>query len=131
MTTDWRFTAAELAGMQEVQDGHMMDKCIILSYGETVNAYGNPTPNWTEGAEMWCGFQHVTPREVQPSGNVPDYDARLRLPIDTVIDPRDHVRITERHGEDITAERYQVIGSPRRGPSGLYLNMKLVTDGRS
>jgi hypothetical protein len=57
-------------------------------------------------------------------------DAVLRLPIDSVVTNVDRVQVTHRYGEMLlTPWTFAVIGMPRRGPSGLLLNLRLVTFG--
>lgn len=121
------FSTAELAGLQAAQDGHMMDTCTIDAYTEsTLNAYGMPATSYVSGSAIACGFEPATPKEGAGSADAPMMDARLRLPIGTTITAQDRITITARHGVSITATTYEVVGDVKRGPSGLWLDLKRV-----
>jgi hypothetical protein len=129
------FSSIELASMRTTQDSAMQDVCRIGEYREVLDAYGNPDTNapsslWVYGDEVACGLEMVRPRETQESGDVPLVDARLRLALDTAIDEVDRIRMEQRYGEAMDpAEVYEVAGPPRRGPSGLVVEMRLLADG--
>jgi hypothetical protein len=40
-----------------------------------------------------------------------------------VLDPRDVIRVTYRYAAAVTTEYFDVVGPPRRGPSGLYVDL--------
>lgn len=124
------FTAGELARLQDTQDGAMQDTCVVCSYSATQDDWGNPSATYTDGDALACGFEHGAPDEIQESGDVPRIDGRLRLPLGTTLDERDRVRVTHRYGVELTsAETYEVVGPARRGPSGLYVDLRLVGSG--
>lgn len=129
------FSSAELAAMRATQDSAMQDTCRIGVYREVSDAYGNPDTSspaslWVYGAALACGLEMVRPRETQESGDVPLVDAKLRLPVATSIDERDRIRIERRYGEALDPEKvYEVVGPPRRGPSGLVVSLRLLADG--
>lgn len=106
----------------------MQDTCLILAYSSTTDTYGNPVAYYAPGDATSCGLEHVNPREVQASGEVPVIQARLRLPIDTSIDERDRVQITHRYGGAVTAQTFEIVGPVKRGPSGIVLNLRMVDD---
>ena len=117
----------ELTGLQVTQEGHMMDTCVRLVYAAATDAYGIPQPTYTPAAtSLACGFN---PSSREMMNQVPDVEAVLRLPADTVLDNRDRIRITYRFGTAVTNEDYEIAGLPRRGPSGLLVPLKKVTDG--
>ena len=130
-------SAATLASLRKSYDWLMSDTCTLILRGEsTADDYGLPTVVWTEGAGIACGLdlgggsgaKHS--RQVQPGTFVPVYDARLRLPIGTDVLNLDRVRVTHRHGEALaTGLLFSVIGEPMRGPLGLVLLLKTVTEG--
>lgn len=125
------FSVDELSLMQTYQEAAMQDTCVIEQYGETTDEYNNPNPFYTDSDALDCGLEHLNPREVHGTGQVPIIDARLRLPLDTEIDTRDRIRITYRFGVALTTpERYEIIGQPRRGPSGLVIDLKKHTGGQ-
>lgn len=106
----------------------MQDTCQVLVYSSADDAYNNPSPTYTPGSAISCGVELVGPDEVQESGEVPVIDARIRLPINTTIDARDRIRVTHRYGEDVTDEDYEIEGPVQRGPSGLVVTCRVVTE---
>jgi hypothetical protein len=125
------FATAELTRMQATQDAAMQDTCIVMAYsGGAEDDYGMPLPAvYTAGETLACGLNTNPRREAMTGAQVAMVDARLRVPIDTVLDVRDRLRITHRFGVAITDETYEILGVPRRGPSGLLVDLKRVTDG--
>lgn len=125
------FDYGELDRMRATQDSAMMDTCLL---GERVelsrDVYGMPVVGWSWGDPVICGLNPVKHVEIMDGTEVVLTDAVLRLPIDTVITHVDRVQITRRYGETlITPWVFACIGMPRRGPSGLLLNLRLVTFG--
>lgn len=125
--------AGEMERMQRVQADHMMDACQILAFSSTEDAYNIPQDSYTARPEIACGFgfKQATWREVQEESEVPITETVFRLPMATAVDPRDRIRLTKRFGETVPAQDYEIIGEPQRGPSGLVVKVKLVTDGSS
>lgn len=129
MSGELMFSSAELAAMRSVQDAHMMDTCTIDVYTEgAANDYGAEVVSWVSGAAIACGFHPVATDELLDSSDVPVLDAKLRLPIATVIASVDRVTITQRHGVAVPAVQYELMGEPLRGPSGLVCELKMVVD---
>jgi len=129
MTESWHFTADELAALETDQEAHMMDTCTIGSYHAVPDGYGIPTPTYRAGSPTICGLNENVRQEVQGRGEVVMVDAVLRLPVGTVIDSRDRITITHRFGSQLAVQPvYNIIGAPRRGASGLLLNLALVTE---
>ena len=122
-------TESELTRFQETQNGAMQDTCIILDYHSVADDYGNPTESYimrlTSSA---CGYEPVKTSETHGSGEVPLFDSRLRLPINTTIDAIDRIRITHRYGAAVANKDYAIIGPVKRGPSGLILNIKRIEE---
>jgi len=122
-------TNNELTRMQETQNGAMQDTCIILDYSSVSNDWGNPTQSYIlRTSAISCGFEPVKTSETHGSGEVPLFDARLRLPINTTIDAIDRIRITHRYGVSIDNQDYSIVGPVKRGPSGLVLNIKKIEE---
>jgi len=123
------FSTSELAGLQSAQDAHMMDTCVRLVYtlGAT-DSHGKQAESWVVGATIDCGFYPGRSTEVMHWTEVVLTEAQIRLPISTVLNNRDRLRITHKHGVAITAETYEIVGQPLRGPSGLLLNLRRVTE---
>lgn len=131
-------TPTELERMQGTQEGAMMDTGIILKFTETnrTDEYGMPVSPFVEGPVTVCGFDgNPKPEQNAPAGGgnqtqVEVSEARLRLPIDIAIENRDRVRITHRFG--VLLEKpimLELTENPRRGPSGLLVDVRRVTDG--
>jgi len=122
------FTETELERMQSTQESAMQDTCVVMAYEETRDTYNNPSPDYVDRAESTaCGLEYRTPNEVQDSGRVPVIEPWLRLPIDTVLDPRDRIRVTDRYGVELAdAPVFEVVGPVKRGPSGLVVRLRLV-----
>jgi hypothetical protein len=121
--------------MQRTQQDHMMDRCTVLSRKESAepNARGYKTPRYVETCFcVPCGLQHSkTNTEAMLKSaegtQVPMFDGSLRLPLATDISGLDRVRITHRFGVAVDdGELLEIVGEPRRGPSGLYANVKRV-----
>jgi len=125
------FSTTELARMQATQNAAMQDTCQIGAYtAGSAGTYGMVAVTYTYGDALSCGLEHLSPREMLPSTDAPTIDARIRLPVGTTITSRDLVKITYRYGVELgTAQVYQVVGPPRRGPSGLVCDLRLSTDG--
>ena len=124
--------ATDLTNMRAVQEGHMHDTCILRQYTIGNDAYGLNNPYYVALGSYSCGFHAVNPREQQAASFVPGIDARLRLSeslIDT-IDPKDRIELTHRYGEALTTTlTFEIVGPIKHGPSGLVLDLKLVSDG--
>ena len=134
------FSTAQLAMMQGVQNAHMQDEGWAYRYDPTaVNAYNLPVAAYTRASHATvCGFE-PTASEVQRSGEVGTIDGKLRLPIGTVINEHDLFLLTKRYGvaltdtsvvngSNVTGQLYSVFGPPERGPSGLVVKLKSVTE---
>jgi len=125
------FSSAELTAMQAAQEAHMMDTCVIRRYvdGQGDDYGPDGPPSYPEDAPIACGFKPASVREIMDGTQVAMKTAEIRLPIDTEIDAKDHIRITERFGETLlTNEVYRIVGEPKRGPSGLVLQVETVSE---
>ena len=124
------FTNSELSAMRQTQTSAMMDTCVVLIHGSgAIDAYGNPSAGYSEGSPVRCGYHPGSSREVQQGNETVLVDATLRLPVGTVINSRDRVRLTHRFGEVLaTPLLFDVMGQPAQGPSGLLVNLRRVTD---
>ena len=123
------FSRGELDDMRDVQESYMMDTCLIAEPTKTTNESNLPVVSfdWEEAEVSICGLNPNPSQELLDQ--VPESQAVIRLPMDTVISNEAYIRITKRFGESIDAVTYQAIGAPRQGPSGLLLWLKKVTDG--
>lgn len=130
-----RFTTTELERMQGTQVQAMQDVCVILEHVDGVtDEYGMPVPVWIEGPVTECGYDGRRHLEAgvpagTPTTQVEMTDGRLRLPIDTRIEITDRVRLTHRFGVMLaTPIMYELTGEPRRGPSGLVVDVQKVVN---
>lgn len=123
------FGRGELNDMRSTQELHMMDSCLIAEPTTSTDSYNLPSKswNWDNAEQSMCGFNANPSKELLDQ--VPESQAVCRLPIETVLNHRSRIRITHRFGEAIDAITFDVIGTPRQGPSGLLAWLKKVTDG--
>ena len=111
----------------------MQDKCELLDY-QTVgqDEFGNPIKAYAVMDTVDCGYAPNRQVEVMDGTQVAVTDAQVRLSLDNeaTIDNLGRVRITYRFDEQLVSPiSYEVIGQASRGPSGLLVNLRLVTDG--
>lgn len=113
----------------------MQDQCQLLTRSTpSDDDYGLPEETFTAGALYDCGFDPSARDEAMDETEVVMMDAKMRLPLSAQGDFSnvDRWKITKRFGATLSSQPiYKIIGDPERGPSGLVLNLKLVTDGSS
>ena len=110
----------------------MWDTCQVLEYnGLATDDYGQPSPDYyLRWPVVACGYNANARKEVMVETQVVLTDAVVRLPIATVLDNRDRIKITHRHGVALDPKpTYEIIGEQARGPSAIQVNLRLVTDG--
>lgn len=126
------FSAQELAGMAGTQESAMMDTCQHLQRFVEPDGYNNPAETFIAGASYPCGLDEAPKdREAMDGTQVVMMDAKLRMSLDLegVIANVDRLRITHRFGVALATPRdYEIIGAPRRGPSGMIFALRKVTD---
>jgi hypothetical protein len=124
----FQFTAAELANLRTAQAGHMLDTGIRQVHSRTFDTFGGPVDVWTDASSSTaCGLDMRPGVERhKPDMTIVQYDASLRLPIATTIDPKDRWKITHRFGEAITNLVFEIAGPIQRGPSGIRLLLRKV-----
>jgi head-tail adaptor len=123
------FAAAELRGMQATQVESLMDTCLLQVWsGDEADDYGQRVETWTDSEPLACGFNPKGGREVSGPDKEPIVtDASVRLPIDTTVHRNDRISITHRFGAALAeAQVFEVAAEPRRGPSGLQLDLRRV-----
>lgn len=122
------FDANELADMRTAQTAHMMDTCKRHVYSRTFDSFGDPVEAWTASSTSTaCGLDMKAGNEVDKTTmTTVNYDAILRLPIATILDPKDRIEITKRFGESITPVIYQIVSPIQRGPSGIRVLLRKV-----
>lgn len=124
-------STAELELMRQHQVASLFDQCQRLRFEPGLSTKtGKPVRRWFDDWVSACGFEQGAREEVQGEAETVFTDAKLRLPIDVEIDRRDRIKMLKRHGEDVeTYQMFEIVGEPRRGPSGLIVDLALVTDG--
>jgi hypothetical protein len=127
-------TTDELSRMQTTQESAMMDTCIILRCTDgCADEYGMPITAWVEGAAIVCGYDGRRHVEAgipagTPATQVALTDGRVRLPIETDISNLDRIELTHRFGVLLPEPAlFEISGDPRRGPSGLLVDVRRVT----
>ncbi len=87
-----------------------------------------PTSNWAYGGETICAVDDDPKSETEDGAEAAIVDAIVRLPRDTEIDVDDRFKWTKTHGIALgVPQEYRVISQPRRGPSALTAELKLIT----
>lgn len=116
--------------MQATQEAHMMDTCTIDRYAEgAVDGFNNPSKSYPSDTPISCGFMVTSAAEGLDHNEADLQDAQIRLPITTIIDLKDRITITHRHGVAISPPlQYEVFGQPKKGPSGLVVGLKKRND---
>lgn len=119
-------SADELTSLRAFAEETMQDRCYILRRTRTYSSIGEPVEVYTaDDTAIACGFRPTG--QTQRIGAVvatTDVDATLRLPVGTSIDLSCRVKITERHLQDTTDETFEVASEPRRGPSGIVVDLR-------
>jgi hypothetical protein len=123
------FTPDELSRFRTAQVGHMMDVYIPQVYTYTYeDSFGEPVVTYVDGTAAICGLDMRPGTERHnPDNTILEYDAIVRLPITTIPNARDRIKITKRFGETLaTALVFEIVGPIQRGPSGIRLLLKKV-----
>lgn len=118
----------ELRGVQTVA---LPDRCQVLAHSESFDAFNNVRHTYTAGDEIACRYYvqtGVAGGNVELLGDteVPWGGTSVFLPLGTTVDPADRIRITQRQGEDVTDEDYEVVGHIFRGTTALIVKIRLV-----
>lgn len=121
-------TSTELERLRDTQDAAMMDTGLIQTFIEAADTYGQMIRTWSDGSPLPMGI------DTSPGGNegrgdemtVVKEDATARLPIGTVVDITNRIKVLMRHGEAIEPIIYGILEPPRRGPSGIVLRLQRV-----
>lgn len=129
------FTPDEFADMQTDQAAHMFDTCTLVIYvAGATDEYGMPLTTWVAGPVVACGYDGRRHAETGIPGGTEQTqviitDGRVRLPIDTEIMTQDRLLVTHRFGVLLeTPILYELVGEPRRGPSGLLCDIRRVVN---
>ena len=111
----------------------MMDACYVMTYqAAALNRYGKPEPARYESSvnTVACGLGYTQSSSTEHRDEVSTMRTAIRLPLDTLVTAKDRVKVIRRFGSALSqVGTYKVLGAIRRGPSGLTMNVALVTDG--
>lgn len=124
-----RLRAQALATVRMQYEGVMHDACRILVFSGARDAYGAVLGTYTAGAEVSCLYSPMTASESHSGDATPSVvTGKLRVPLGTVIDRRDRVRITKRFGValDVMPE-YAIEGPPRETAGFIACELSEVT----
>lgn len=123
------FTTVEITEMRNTQIDYMMDECKREVYSASEDSYNDTNKTWTvEATGRVCGLEMKSGNEIDKTTmTLVQYDAILRLPVNTNIDVKDKVLITKRHGENVTNIEYMVVSPPQRGVSAVRVLLKKVS----
>lgn len=117
-----------LSRVRAVQKDHMFDTVVRLVWSSEKDSLNADIPTWTAGATLRCGIDMTGGSEQRDGGRIMvRWDARLRLPLGTVVDLRDRFRIVAHFGQSVLDETvYEIVSPPEEGPSGIVLNLRKV-----
>lgn len=123
------FTSSQLEMMRTAQEDHMQDTGYRMVHSRTYNSLHEAVEGWTVSTTPTaCGIEMKSGGETnKETMTLIQYDAILRLPINTVIDFKDRFRLTKQNGEAITAIDYEIVSPVQRGPSCIRLLLKKVS----
>jgi hypothetical protein len=120
--------------LRTVQALAFCDKCRLLVFSEAYDAIGNTAENYTAGSEIPCRYYTgaavaAQGYEILAQSEIPRNSTWLALPLGTVVQPMDRIRITERQGADIDpVEDYEVAGFIVTGTTALIVRLRPVDD---
>lgn len=127
--SDYFFSAEDLTGMRETQVGHMLDTCQILAYSPGVRNKFNEAddPVYTAGDPIPCGLDMRSGSERYGlKMTVIQYDAVLRLPLQTPLKETDRVQVIARFGEYKDPTTFEIVSPIQRGPSGIRVLLRKI-----
>ena len=105
----------------------MQDTCVILSYSPTYGGYNDPIKGYTTGSAVDCSYdpRSASERRTFELTQV-SFSASVRLPIDTVVDENDLIRITDRFGSSLALPDYNIVGDSVVRPTHILLALNEV-----
>ena len=123
---DYGFTAADLLSMRDIQNAHMQDHCVILSYtAGTLNEYNEAdAPTYTETTLYTCGLNmRPNQRNIFEAHKADmteiQYDADIRLPVNAQLKETDRIKVYARFNEYPDSMTYEIVSPIQRGASGV------------
>jgi hypothetical protein len=110
----------------------MQDYCTLLPPASAgADRFNRDRTLHADGTETRCGFDPGgTPREMMGVADVSMRMPVIRLPHGTEVNSRYRIKLTHRHGAELSIPLYfDVIGTPRIGPSAIRVNCRNVSTG--
>jgi hypothetical protein len=101
-------------------------KCKVLTPTVSTDSLGDIINTWTTGIEVACGLQFIGGKEVKGEMTVLPFDAKLRLPFNTVVESNCKILMTE-YLLSPYAETFEIVSEPRYGVSCITLDLKKVS----
>lgn len=129
MTFDYSFTAEEIEDMRGAQTGHMLDECVVLAYTlGALNEFNEAdAPVYISSDPVLCGLEmRPGSRRFGEEMTVIQYDAALRMPLDTPIKETDRIQVVGRFSEFHEFPTYEIVSPIQRGPSGVRVYLRKV-----
>lgn len=118
--------------LRGVQTDAFPDRCQVLTHTESFDAYNNVRHGYDEDGDVIACRYYVQTGvvggnvELLGQTEVPWGGTSVFLPLGTAIKSDDRIRITQRQGENVTDEDYEVVGHPFRGTSALIVKIRLA-----
>jgi hypothetical protein len=109
-----------------VQMAHMQDQCNIGRHVSSgTSSLGDPVDFWPYTTGTVCGLE-MTGGTEQYKGQIfsTPVDAILRLPKGTEISVEDKILMVS---GTASGDTFEVIGEPRKGPTGIRINLRRIT----
>lgn len=121
-----KIVPTEITRIEATAENTFFDECTVDAYSETYDSYGDILKSWIPGSGIECGFQALNGTEtIRGEIVVTNLDAKIRLPIDTVISSQDRITINKRNGVVISGIQYGV-ENISRGVSCLLCNCTVL-----
>lgn len=118
------FTTEQLTAMRAVQASHMNDVVDIENITVYTDTYGDTIYSGVVQSGVACGFDFTGGKEYDKGQViVVEYDATVRLPLDTTIGINDNVTLKQLAGES-HSEVFEVFGYPRYGTTVMIVPLK-------
>jgi len=99
------WTDSEKEKMREAAEWHMADEGYRMVWAVTIDGVGDDLETWTKAAVSTpCGIEAHEGRENKDILTTTTYDMTIRVPVDFIIDQKDHFLITSFRGETVNWE---------------------------
>lgn len=124
-------TSSELTAMQTQAVASMLDACKVQTPSDVEGDFGQEGTTYSDGTEIACGFEAGSAQRGSTIAGVDvELNARIRVSLaaGVSITPNHRIKLTKRLGTTLgTAEVYQVLGWPKRGPTCYVVEVRRVS----